>query len=233
MSIQLTLTDAGIQALINSQKNGTNALVLSSVKFGTGKYKAEPSQTDMQNPFKTLNTISGGAVGDNIIHIGIRDTDVEAYTVYEIGVYTNEGILFAVYSQDTPLIQKAENSYVMVVLDFPVLAAGMDDIVVEGTGGFWNPPATTETPGVIEIATDKEIEEGTDVIRAVTSKQLSKVTAQIREQINTLMNPSPEEVFRNAYGQSSGDVIGSIKVQIDPIEPDPVDTFEEVLSSSN
>jgi len=71
------------------------------------------------------------------------------------------------------------------------------------------------------------------VIRAVTSKQLSKVTAQIREQINTLMNPSPEEVFRNAYGESSGDVIGSIKIQADPIEPDPVDTFEEVLNSSN
>lgn len=172
MSIQLTLTDAGMQALVNSQKNGTNALVLSSVQFGTGKYKAEPTQTALAEPFKTLTTISGGAVGNNIIHIGIRDTDVEEYTVNEIGVFTDSGVLFAVYSQETPLIQKAANSYVMVVLDFPVLAAGQDDIVVEGSGGFWNPPATTETQGVVELATVEETKAGDDTTRAVTPKGL-------------------------------------------------------------
>lgn len=76
MAIQLTLTDVGIEALINAQKDGTNALNLSSVQFGTGKYKTSPEQTELMEPFKTLTTISGGAVGNNIILIGIRDTDV-------------------------------------------------------------------------------------------------------------------------------------------------------------
>lgn len=174
MAIQLTLTDAGIEALINAQKDGTNALKLSSVQFGTGRYTTSPEQTELTEPFKTLTTISGGAVGNNIIHIGIRDTDAEAYTVYEIGVFTDAGVLFAVYSQDTPIIQKAANSYVMLVLDFPVLAAGQEDIVVDGTGGFWNPPATTETPGVIELATEEETLQGEDVSRAVTPKSLKK-----------------------------------------------------------
>lgn len=174
MAIQLTLTDVGIEALINAQKDGTNALKLSSVQFGTGKYKTSPEQTELMEPFKTLTTISGGAVGNNIIHIGIRDTDVQAYTVYEIGVFTDAGVLFAVYSQDTPIIQKAANSYVMLALDFPVLAAGQEDIVVDGTGGFWNPPATTETAGIVELATEEETIQGKDVSRAVTPKALKK-----------------------------------------------------------
>ena len=44
MAIKVILTDAGIQALINKQKDGTNALVLSSVQFGTGKYTASEDQ---------------------------------------------------------------------------------------------------------------------------------------------------------------------------------------------
>lgn len=179
MAIQLTLTDAGIAALVNSQKDGTNALKLSSVQFGSGKYTSSAEQTALAEPFKTLTTINGGGVGNNIIHIGIRDTDLEAYSVYEIGVFTDTGVLFAVYSQDTPIIQKAANSYVMIALDFPVMAAGPGDIVVEGTGGFWNPPATTETAGVVELATVQEALEGYDSTRAVTPKGLKQAIANL------------------------------------------------------
>lgn len=62
----------------------------------------------------------------------------------------------------------------MLALDFPVLAAGQEDIVVDGTGGFWNPPATTETAGIVELATEEETIQGKDVSRAVTPKALKK-----------------------------------------------------------
>ena len=121
MAIKVILTDAGIQALINKQKDGTNALVLSSVQFGTGKYTASEDQTALREPFKTLNTIKGGNIGDNLIHVGIRDTDYEKYEVYEIGVFTADGILFAVYAQDTPIMQKAAPTHALFTFEFPLL----------------------------------------------------------------------------------------------------------------
>ncbi len=178
MANQLIVTDAGIQALINSQKTGTNALVLSSVQLGTGKYTADAGQTSLEEPFKTLTTIAGGTVGDNIIHITLQDTDAEAYEVYEIGVFTDDGVLFAVYAQDTPIVQKAELSYFVLSMDFPVLAAGDGDIVVSGDITFTNPPATTETAGIVELATPEETQEGTDNSRAVTPLGLTQALSQ-------------------------------------------------------
>ena len=168
MAIKVILTDAGIQALINKQKDGTNALVLSSVQFGTGKYTASEDQTALREPFKTLNTIKGGNIGDNLIHVGIRDTDYEKYEVYDIGVFTADGILFAVYAQDTPIMQKAAPTHALFTFEFPVASASPDDIVVEGEGGFWNPSATTETQGIVELATRQETIDGIDNRRAVT-----------------------------------------------------------------
>lgn len=177
MATKIILTDVGIEALINAQKNGTNALELSSVQFGSGKYTASETQTALAEPFKTLTTISGGAVGDNIIHISVRDTETEAYTVYEIGVFTKEGVLFAVYAQDTPIIQKAANSYVLLALDFPVVSAAAGDIVITGDTNFMNPPATTEIQGVVELATVEETVAGEDTTRAVTPKGVKKALA--------------------------------------------------------
>lgn len=174
MATKIILTEVGIEALINAQKNGTNALELSSVQFGSGKYTASETQTALLEPFKTLTTISGAPVGDNIIHISIRDTDIEEYTVNEIGVFTKEGVLFAVYAQDTPIIQKAANSYVLLSLDFPVVSAAAGDIVITGDTNFMNPPATTETQGVAELATVQEIVDGEDTTRAVTPKGVKK-----------------------------------------------------------
>ncbi len=174
MATKIILTEVGIEALINAQKNGTNALELSSVQFGSGKYTASETQTALLEPFKTLTTISGAPVGDNIIHISIRDTDIEEYTVNEIGVFTKEGVLFAVYAQDTPIIQKAANSYVLLSLDFPVVSAAAGDIVITGDTNFMNPPATTETQGVVELATVQETVDGEDTTRAATPKGVKK-----------------------------------------------------------
>ncbi len=36
----------------------------------------------------------------------VSDFSAEAYTVYEAGIFTDDGVLFAVISQETPLAQK-------------------------------------------------------------------------------------------------------------------------------
>ena len=229
MADHLIVTEAGIAALVNAQKNGTRAVELSSVAFGTGKYQATEQQNALVEPFKTLTTLSGGWTGDNTIHVTVRDTDIETYTVYEVGLFTDEGVLFAVYSQDTPIIQKANNSTVMLSLDIVILAATEGDIVVKGDTNFWNPLATTEVVGVIEIATDEEAEQGEDSQRAVTPRQLKQLSVSLQAYCDALVTPDPEKLFLDIYGQSSGDIIGGIIVEGGAISPDPTDVFENAL----
>ena len=47
--------------------------------------------------------------------------------------------------------------------------------------------------------------------------------------ITGLMDPDPVEYFDAIYGESHGDIIGDLVVNVTPISPDPVDTFENSL----
>ena len=164
----IIITDVGLAALVNAQQSGTNALKLTKVVFGTGIYTPTKNRTALVNPVKTLTTIAGGAVGDNVIHVMATDDSSDVYTVYEVGVFTEDDVLFAVYSQSTPILQKAAGSQALLALDFPVVAAAEGDIVVEGTGTFTNPPATTVTAGVVRLATEAETQAGQSGLVATT-----------------------------------------------------------------
>lgn len=47
--------------------------------------------------------------------------------------------------------------------------------------------------------------------------------------ITGLMNPDPVEYFDEIYGERHGDIIGDLVVNVPPISPSPVDTFENSL----
>lgn len=47
--------------------------------------------------------------------------------------------------------------------------------------------------------------------------------------ITGLMDPDPVEYFDAIYGESHGDIIGDLVVNVPPISPSPVDTFENSL----
>ena len=47
--------------------------------------------------------------------------------------------------------------------------------------------------------------------------------------ITGLMDPDPVVYFDEIYGESHGDIIGDLVVNVTPISPDPVDTFENNL----
>ena len=174
MASKLLVTNAGLAALVNAQQTGTLPLTLSSVQFGSGKYTPAADQTQLQNSFKTLDTIAGGAVGDNVIHITVSDVSADDYDVYEFGVFTSDNVLFAVYSQDTPIISKASGSQALLAIDIVVADAGQTDITVSGDTTFTNPPATTLQAGVVKLATSAETSAGTDASKAVTPAGLNE-----------------------------------------------------------
>ena len=175
-SVPLIVTDAGIAEVINAEASGTAPVKLTEIGLGTGKYTASVGQTALVSEFKRLDTISGGGIGDNVIHVSVTDESQDAYAVHEIGVFTESGTLFAVYAQSQPIIQKAAASWMMLSLDIALVDVSVDSITF-GDTNFVLPSATTEMQGIVELATDAEVQAGKDTSRAVTPKGLASRTA--------------------------------------------------------
>lgn len=165
--LSVVVTNAGIAEVINAQHTGTAPVVLAQVGFGRGIYTPTADQTALRDEIKRVSTIAGGVVGSNIMHIQALDSGEAAYAVYEIGVYTASGTLFAVYSQPIPILHKVANSSIMCVIDF-VLSGVEPTAVTVGDTDYTLAPATTTNLGVVELATGDEVAAGTDAERAVT-----------------------------------------------------------------
>lgn len=176
-TLNLIITDAGIQEVINAQHDGTAPVVLSQVGVGRGIYTPVASQTALHDEIKRLGSIAGGVVGGNIMHIQALDGDAAAaYAVYEVGVYTASGTLFAVYSQALPILHKVADSEIMLAID--IILTGVEPTAVTvGDTNYTLAPATTSNMGVVELATNEETVAGTDTERAVTPAGLAAVTA--------------------------------------------------------
>lgn len=71
--LNVIITDAGIQEVINAEHDGTAPVRLAQVGFGRGIYTPSATQTALQDEIKRVDTIAGGAVGDNIMHIQALD----------------------------------------------------------------------------------------------------------------------------------------------------------------
>lgn len=178
MYASIIVTDAGIEEVINAERNGTAPVVLTQVGFGTGQYTPTHDQTALHEEFKRLpaNALAGGNVGDNTIYINARDTSDEAYTLFEFGVYTASGTLFAVCSQNVPIIQKAAGAQAYLDIEFLLTNVNPASVTL-GDTNFFNPPATTETAGVVELATAAETAAGAAADKAVTPAGLLERTA--------------------------------------------------------
>ena len=163
----IVITDAGLAEVVNAEQSGTAPVILSEIALGSGQYQATKDMTQLKAEFKRFDTLSGGAVDENVIHLTINDTSNDAYTVYEIGVFTSKGTLFAVYSQKTPITQKAAGAQSLLAID--IVLSNMNPASVSvGDMTFVLPPATTEIEGLVELANEEEVNAGIDTSRAVT-----------------------------------------------------------------
>ena len=172
----MLITDAGIAEVINAEKNGTAPVVLTHVGLGTGQYEPTSELKVLTAEFKRLTTISGGAVGDNRIHVSVNDASNDAYTVYEVGIFTASGTLFAVASRKIPIIQKAAVSEAYLSIDFDVNNLAPDSVTI-GDTNFQLNGATSEKRGIVELATAAETIAGRDGSRVVTPAGLNARTA--------------------------------------------------------
>lgn len=174
--LNIIITDAGLAEVVNAEANGTAPVLLTHIAFGSSQYTPDASQTAMKGEFKRFDAISGGNVGNNVMHLTVSDASSDTYTVYEVGVFTGSGTLFAIYSQTTPIIQKASASQALIAIDFVLTNIDPDSVTV-GDASFILPPATTVMQGIVELATADETITGSDASRAVTPAALSARTA--------------------------------------------------------
>lgn len=174
--IKMLVTSAGKQALINAQQSGTNAVKIAQIGVGTGKYTPTANQTTLQQEIKRLNIVEGGSAGDNAIHVGYQDEGDDAYSIYEFGLFLDNGVLFAVYSSSALILQKSASATAFLVADI-----SLDDIDVKqitfGDVSYKIAAATTENAGVLALATSAEVAAGSAGQVAITPATLGARTA--------------------------------------------------------
>ncbi|GDI43173.1 tail fiber protein [Escherichia coli] len=178
-----TMTDAGRQELVNANKTGTNKVEIVSVGLGSRYYVTSTSQTNITDEIKRLTTIGGKVVSPDTIHVTAKDDSKDEYVVHTIGLYTNKGTLFAVYSQEQAIINKASSTIVLISSDIAIKTLDTKNITF-GDIEFINPPATETVVGVARFANEQEIDAGTDDSLAVSAKRLKQAIVKHEQSRN-------------------------------------------------
>ncbi|WP_283773035.1 phage tail protein [Escherichia coli] len=177
------MTDAGRQELVNANKTGTNKVEIVSVGLGGRYYVTSTSQTNITNEIKRLTTIGGKVVSPDTIHVTAKDDSKDEYVVHTIGLYTNKGTLFAVYSQEQAIINKASSTIALISSDIAIKTLDTKNIIF-GDVEFINPPATETVVGVARFANEQEIDAGTDDSLAVSAKRLKQAIVKHEQSRN-------------------------------------------------
>ena len=175
-ALALTITNAGRAAAVNAANTGLGPIVISQIALGSSTYTPVASQTALAAEIKRIATFGADVVADDVVHVTITDTSADTYALGEIGLYTDTGVLFAVYSQATPILEKGAQQLVLLSADI-LLTSVPPGSVTLGNAEFMLPPATTERQGIVELATPAETIAGTDGERAVTPAGLASCTA--------------------------------------------------------
>ncbi|KAA9020737.1 hypothetical protein [Sphingobium limneticum] len=182
MAIQLLITRGGLDALVNAEDGETENVKVVSVGLSNRHFTMAPTIEVLPDEFKRLTSISGKASSPTIIHMTAHDVSADIYDLRGLGLYLEDGTLFAVYSQADPIFRKVSIASFMLALDIAFANAGADEIVFDDSTFLW-PPATEETRGIAKIATQLQVDAGTDDTAFVTALKLAARLAPIIEQL--------------------------------------------------
>jgi microcystin-dependent protein len=164
------ITDAGRAALVAPGNMGTTARKIVEIGLSNAPFDdTNKGLVRLPNEIKRITSFGGDNIAPDLIHVTLKDDTADKYTLYGFGLYFDNGVLFGVYSQDTPIMEKSPAALMLLSADmlFTTIDAAQ---LVFGDATFLNPPATTERQGVIELATQAEVDAGADNSRALTPR---------------------------------------------------------------
>lgn len=164
---QITITPAGFAAIVNAEHDGTAPVRISHVGVTPQAFNVDTVGTAVPGEIKRISTFGGKAVAVDTLHLNIRDDSSDTYTLRGFGLYLSNGVLFAVYSQATPIMEKAAAATLLLATDIRFAKITATSIEV-GDVDFINPPASTTIAGVARFATDDEAAAGSGNAVAMT-----------------------------------------------------------------
>ena len=165
----ITITDAGRAALVAPGNTSTNAHQVVKIGLASAPFVADKGMLVMPNERKRIITFAGKNVAADTVHVTLKDDTDDQFTLYGFGLYLENDVLLAVYSQATPIMEKSPAAMLLLSADLQFTTIDAAALTF-GDATFLNPPATTEVQGVIELATQAEVDAGTDTVRALTPK---------------------------------------------------------------
>jgi microcystin-dependent protein len=170
-ALPLIITTAGLARFTAAQVDDDIDLGITSVGLTDQTFVAAPTLTALPGQFREVDTISGEAVGDNVVHMIVRDAAELSYTVRGFGLFLEDGTLFAVYGQEEPMFEKSDVTTMLLAVDMAFPTGDVSSIIF-GDTNFLNPPATTTRRGVVELATSAEAIDGESEELAITPATL-------------------------------------------------------------
>lgn len=175
MPLPMMITDAGLEAIVDAQAGGTEAVLIAEIGLSATPFVMAPTLTDVPGEFVRLNTVSGQAASETIIHVTSYDPTPISYDVTGFGLYAEDGTLVAVYSAEAdPILSKAALATSLFALD--IRFAGDVAAVIEfGDALFLNPPASETVAGVVKLSTPAMADAGVDSETAMTPEMVQRM----------------------------------------------------------
>lgn len=192
-ALPMMITDAGRDAIVNAQLGGTEAVLITELGLSDTPFAIAPTLTDLPGEFRRIDTVSGQAVSETVIHVTAYDPAPIVYDVTGFGLYAADGTLVAVYSSNAaPILSKAALAVSLMALDIS-FASDVAAVIEFGDAVFSNPPATEDTAGVAQIATNAEADAGIDDGTIMTPKKVKRL-------IDAAINAAEENVIKIFWG---------------------------------
>ena len=175
MPLNFIITNAG-RAAIAQVGGAIGPVTLTKIAIGSSGYTPTASRTALQTEIKRLDPSGSSVPVPGTISITAQDNSADSYSVKEIGLYTNNNVLFAIYSQTGVILTKGSGSAALIAMDF-VMTNVPPGTVTVGNVGFTYSQATESAMGVLGIATTAEAQAGTIDTKIMTPLKMAQVTA--------------------------------------------------------
>lgn len=170
--IDLVITNAGLDALVDAQNGNTDAIEVVEVGLTETAFDPAPTLIALPGETKRLASVAGQSVAPDIIHMVALDATTEAYQLRGIGLYLADGTLFATYGQADPIFVKVTIADFLLALDVRFSGDIAEDIIF-GDSTFLYPPASETVKGVARLATQALTDAGADDETIVTPLKLA------------------------------------------------------------
>jgi microcystin-dependent protein len=175
MSLQFIITDAG-RAAIAQVGGAIGPVTLTKIALGSAGYTPLANRTVLQTEIKRLDPSGSSVPVPGTISITAQDNSADSYSVKEIGLFTNNNVLFAICAQTSVIMTKASGSSALFAMDFVMTNVPPGSVTV-GNVGFTYSQATETAMGVLGIATTAEAQAGAIDTKIITPLKLAQVTA--------------------------------------------------------